>query len=266
MKLQAFHTALGEDSQIYSSDEEFGSWGLFNKLPQEDKDERLMLLNWLRDFKEKNEEEYARIKRMPTRARTGRRSTIKKNTTLVYIKNKHRHSFYFVKADATFEELTFVEAAREFKASTVEKGMPLHALHYEQIALALEQFKEEEFLTVHTDKSSVKFGPNEQNALAYIKNMRQMEFANDEDQPLFDAAREAIGRGRFQKLPRELNATLKTAQKEKWSTIERYNGLMEILKKYPLLEVANSDDNETQKADVSPFLKPQIIISESFTV
>ncbi len=31
IKLQAFHTALGEDSQIYSPDEEVGTFGLFDR-------------------------------------------------------------------------------------------------------------------------------------------------------------------------------------------------------------------------------------------
>lgn len=265
MKLQAFHTALGEDSQIYSSDEEFGTWGLFSKVPQEDKDERLMLLNWLRDFKEQNEELYARIKRMPGRARAGRRSVIKKNTTLTYVRNKHRHGFYFIKPDGSFEELTFVEAAREFKALPVERGVALHALHYEQVLLALSQFKEEEYVAIHADKTSVKFGPNEQKALSYIKTMQQTEFAQDEDTALFDAARDAIARGRFQKLPRELNGLLKTAQKEKWSIIERYNRLLEVLKKYPLQDQEPDGTDKAQVVEAVPFLKPQIIISESFS-
>jgi superfamily II DNA or RNA helicase len=39
MKLQAFHSALGEDSEIYSPDEETQSFGLFEKDVDEDKDE-----------------------------------------------------------------------------------------------------------------------------------------------------------------------------------------------------------------------------------
>jgi superfamily II DNA/RNA helicase len=41
MKLQAFHAALGEDSQIYSPDEETESFGLFDKEMEEEKDEKL---------------------------------------------------------------------------------------------------------------------------------------------------------------------------------------------------------------------------------
>jgi hypothetical protein len=72
MKLQAFHSAQGEDSQIYSEDEEFETFGLFDKDIQEEKDERLTLLMELRRFKSDNPEKFRRIRNLPLRARTGR--------------------------------------------------------------------------------------------------------------------------------------------------------------------------------------------------
>ena len=53
MKLQAFHSALGEDSQIYSQDEEIGTFGLFDRDLEEERDESLALLLELREFKRK---------------------------------------------------------------------------------------------------------------------------------------------------------------------------------------------------------------------
>jgi len=51
LKLQAFHSALGEDSQIYSDKEEIGTFGLFEQVPEEaEKDERLAYLMELREF------------------------------------------------------------------------------------------------------------------------------------------------------------------------------------------------------------------------
>ncbi len=63
MKLQAFHSALGEDSQIYSTVEEFESFGLFEKIPEEEKDERLEYLNFLRKFRSENPDLYKHISR-----------------------------------------------------------------------------------------------------------------------------------------------------------------------------------------------------------
>ncbi len=52
--LQAFHAALGEDSQIYSPDEETESFGLFDHELEEEKDEKLAYLMMIRDIKEKD--------------------------------------------------------------------------------------------------------------------------------------------------------------------------------------------------------------------
>src|SRR5205823_13943633 len=59
MKLQAFHTALGEDSQIYSVDEEVDTFGLFERSPEErERDERLALLMELRQFRQQHPEQF----------------------------------------------------------------------------------------------------------------------------------------------------------------------------------------------------------------
>ena len=74
MKLQAFHSALGEDSEIYSPDEEIQSFGLFEKDVDEDKDEKLIYLMELRKFKAESPELFRKIKNFPLRARVGRLS------------------------------------------------------------------------------------------------------------------------------------------------------------------------------------------------
>ena len=68
MKLQAFHSALGEDSEIFSPDEEIQSFGLFEKDVDEEKDERLAYLMELRKFKSENPQEFRRIRNLPLKA------------------------------------------------------------------------------------------------------------------------------------------------------------------------------------------------------
>src|SRR5207244_1052062 len=68
MKLQAFHTALGEDSQIYSETEEFSTFGLFERAPEDDeRDERLVLLMELRQFRQQHPEKFRRIQNLSLR-------------------------------------------------------------------------------------------------------------------------------------------------------------------------------------------------------
>ena len=53
MKIQAFHTAFGEDNQVFSTDEILDKVKLFNGNYQEEKDERLKFLYFLRNFRKK---------------------------------------------------------------------------------------------------------------------------------------------------------------------------------------------------------------------
>ena len=61
MKLQAFHSALGEDSQIYSTEEEVETFGIFEKNPEESRDERLTYLMELRKFKREHPNDFLRV-------------------------------------------------------------------------------------------------------------------------------------------------------------------------------------------------------------
>lgn len=269
MKLQAFHSALGEDSQIYSTEEEYGTFGLFEKLPEEERDERLIFLNFLRKFKDEYPDQYKRIKdNIPKRARTGRRNKINRDSTLVYIKNNKRDSFYYVYADKKYEELTFVEAANIFEAHVTEKGISLHSMHHDQVNVALATFKTEEGLNALGDKANVKLGPNETKAVTFINDLMKLDFVNDLEKEMIIAAKSAIRRGRFQKLPREINKVLKETQVQKLSGIDRFKKVMRVLQSFPLLE-AELEDNETEqsaKKKASAEKEPNIIISESFSI
>lgn len=284
MKLQAFHSALGEDSQIYSQEETTGTFGLFERVPEEERDERLHYLEVLRRFRAENPEEYLRIRgTVPLRARVGRTIPFTSNTTIAFIKDRKRDAFYFINQDLTIDEKTFVEAARIFEAHATEKAKPLHANHHAQIEAAINSFHTEQQITALGERASTKLGPNEQKALSFVNKVGWLEYATAEDKLLLDNAKVSIRRGRFQKLPRELNKLLRTSQTAKamvqegtdvatlTRTEQTYRKLIAILREFPLLEVADEsnpqgDKADRQKAERTGGLKPmpQVIISESF--
>ena len=273
IKLQAFHSALGEDSQIYSEDEEFGTFGLFEKIPEEEKDERLEYLNYLRKFREENPDEYYRIKNtIPKRARTGRQSKQARFQTVTYIKNSKRDSFYLIDKNMEIEELTFVEAARIYKAQFSERPSPLHELHHDQINKALDSFEEDENISNLGVKASTKLGPNESRAVSFIeKKIIPLEFVNKNDKEICEAGIRAIRKGKFQKLPREINKFVKQLKHQKPSLLETYKAVMQILNSYPLLEFIKDENDDpssggsTKKKRILKTKKPEIILSESFS-
>lgn len=265
MKLQAFHSALGEDSQIYSNKEEFGTFGLFEKVPEEEKDERLEYLNYLRKFREENPDLYQKIKKtIPGRARTGRKNKSSKDQTITFIKNKKRDVFYLIYQNKEFEELTFVEAARIFKALVSERSIPLHELHHEQIEVALASFYDEENITNLGDLAPVKLGPNEKRAIAFLTHQGQQEFVSIDEKELLEASKLAIRKGKFQKLPREINKLMKDSKGKNLSRSQVYDSLVKILKSYPVMDVIILEspiNTKLQKAKETP----NIILSESFS-
>ena len=264
VKLQAFHSALGEDSQIYTKDEEFSSFGLFERIPEEERDERLIFLSELRKFRDQNPEQFRKIQNMPKRARAGRKEKTRDNSTISYLKNNRRDSFYFCKKDGSFDELTFVEAARIYEAKVTEKGIPIHNKHYEHINLALEVFKTEMFIKSLGDRASVKLGPNEKNAIAFIGATMSYDFVTEEEKKVLDLTKLAIRRGRFQKLPRDINKLIKKIKQDKTNRVDQFHLLMKIVKGYPIAVLDNEGEVDSM-ITVKESQLPEIIISESFS-
>jgi superfamily II DNA/RNA helicase len=266
IKLQAFHSALGEDSQIYSNDEEYGTFGLFEKLPEEEKDERQILLENLRKFKADHPDEFKRIKNIPKRARTGRKDKSRSTSTIVYLKNKARDSFFYIKPDESFEELTFIEAARIFKAEVSERAIPRHDLHHQQVSLAIKTFEEETATKTVTSSKGIKLGPNESKAIVALGTLKDFSEINTEERDLVLFAIESIRRGVFQKLHRDINALVKQFHKSAFNKPEKLDAIIKLLKNYPLTQAHEDalDNNEI----IEPIIeqpKPLIIISESFS-
>lgn len=266
MKLQAFHSALGEDSQIYSTLEEIGTFGLFDKNVSEEKDEKLALLMELRKFKEENPERFRQIKNMPLRARVGRKDRTKRNTTICFIRNERRDAFYWVRENLELEELTFVETAREFRADLPEKGIPLHEDHHAHVQKGIADFEKK----LQAEASSQMVvdttqGPNEKKALSYLDGFFKFQFLSNEEIEKLKATKQAIKLGKFQNLQREVNALKKNVSKTPLKPVELVDALFRLIDKYPIEATDTTDYRPTVTVRSFEKLKPEIIISESYS-
>ena len=269
MKLFAFHAALGEDSQIYSTDESPESFGLFDKNVDEERDEKLRYLMWLRQLKEENPDLIKRINKMPLRARVGRKSKLIPMSTIVFIRNKRRDAFTFIREDGSIEELTFLEAVKEFEARTEEKAIPLHDKHHEQVAKAIDIFsKKEDESRAITKKVVSSQGPNEKKALAYLDGFVHVPNITNEEVDLIEKAKRAISTGRFQQLQRDINKLQNAVKKAPVKTVVLLERVMKIITSYPL-EHVGLNGFEAQAISKERYVKelmPEIIISESFNL
>lgn len=265
LKLQAFHSALGEDSQIYSTDEEIETFGLFDREVEEERDERLAYLMELREFKDENPELFRKIKNLPLRCRTGRKDKLSDTSSLTFIRNDRRDAFYFIKPDNGLEELTFVETARRFKTVMSEKSLPLHDKHHVQIQAAVDDFgtklNEEASAERVVDATQ---GPNERKAKQFLDMFLSMPITGTEEKRLIEAAKLAIRRGRFTALQRDINKLQRSVKKAPLKPAALLDKLIEILEKFPL-DPNEETDTPLLNVKTEALFKPEIIISESFT-
>ncbi len=264
MKLQAFHAALGEDSQIYSLEEETGSFGLFDQDIEEERDEALALLMELRAFREREPVRFREIRSLPVRARCGRKDKTRSASTVVFVRNRHRDGFYFVGADGNQETLTFVQAARIFEARVQEKAIPLHDRHHEQVQVAEAEFQQQVQQEIAARKVvDTRQGPQEKKALAFLDACGGMPLTGASERSLIAEAKKAVRAGRFQQLVRDVNTLQGTQRKLKSSFVVLLDALLAILGKYPL--GADADQESAPKPPRSSTdLRPEIVISQSF--
>ncbi|HEX4084165.1 MAG TPA: helicase-related protein [Chthoniobacteraceae bacterium] len=267
MKLQAFHTALGEDSQIYSVDEEVDTFGLFERTPEEsERDERLALLMELRRFRRENPETFARVKALPRRARTGRIDPARSGSTVTFIRNRRRDAFYRIKGDVPPEEINLLEAAREFRApDPEEKSVPLHSEHHAQVQSAIAAFGEAVIAgALLPQVVDAIQGPNEKRALSFLDAVLSFPFLTEEDRQRILSAKTAVRRARFQNLQRQINALQRSQKTTRNTPAVITDKLIEILRAYPLDEQqpppAPAGDAPPPRAETDP----DIILSESF--
>jgi superfamily II DNA/RNA helicase/HKD family nuclease len=267
LKLQAFHSALGEDSQIYSDEEQVESFGLFDHAAQEEKDEKLKILLELRTFKAENPELFRQIKNMTLRARTGRENTKLHNTTIAFIRSEKRNSFLLVRGKEAPQELTFLQAEEIFRAHKEEKPAPLTDLHHEQVeratALFYQQLASENQSERNVEKSTNSSEKQANMQLeAILKFAKNQNLAGEGELKLLELAQTAIAQGKFQKLSKEIAKLHKDLKKAAMPPSKQLEAVLKIIKAYPLQENEEKQEQKTTK-DTQP-MAPEIIISESF--
>lgn len=127
VKLQSFHSALGEDSQIYSHEEIVHQFELFNKDVRDNVDKELELLRVLRQLYATDRDLYDRIKRLPAKSRTwrsrqstGRADALAPRQTLVYLSSGGKKEFYQVLPGQAPRHLDFQQAVEILQAEPTE--------------------------------------------------------------------------------------------------------------------------------------------------
>lgn len=268
VKLQGFHTAFGEDAQIYTHEEMLEQFELFKEGLKDDEDKRLQYLRFIREFKDNNPKEFKRIKHFPMKARTGRKreNVIKENTeqgTVVFLKSPYKMEFYQVNTDTKVNALTFLEAAQYFEANSAEPGYDLPEHHYTQVEAALHTF-EQDFLgsTTETVTTNDKADAISAQAKKFLREMKSIT-KRDEVKTACTSLSELVDKGTFTPLPNEIRKIRQQLDKKQITYGQVDNLIIMVARKYDAFE---SEDGERTdlNTEIDTNISPDIVLSETF--
>lgn len=259
MKIQAFHTAFGEDNQVFSTDEILDEVKLFSGTYKEEQDERLKFLYFLRNFRKNNKTWFDKIKKMPLKSRVGRSSTkINKpdlqNGTAAFLKTDKKFEFYWVDSNNQPREITPIEAFKIFEANQNEKNAELIPSHHDHVNNAIKHFETLEYELVQAQTDPEALGGVAQSAKKGLSGMINYPQLTEKQRDNIKKIINLIDIGKYTNLPSEIDKL----QKKKVNLDTAILEIDQIAERY---SVNFSDIQKGQKRKVE---KPVLIISESF--
>ncbi|HEY9704179.1 MAG TPA: helicase-related protein, partial [Allocoleopsis sp.] len=260
MKIQAFHTAFGEDNQVFSTEEILDEVKLFSGTYKEEEDERLRFLYFLRNFKQKNKAWFERIKKLPLKSRVGRNSTIINkpelvNSTVAFLKTDKKLEFYWIDCHNQPGEITPVEAFQIFETDQNETSVELIANHHDQVNKAMEHFTmiEQDLWQSQTDPEAL--GGVAQNAKKFLSTMINHPKITEKQRENIRKIIVLIDIGKYTNLPSDVDKLQRKKVELNMTILE----IDKISARYGI------DLLDAQKGNQGKAEKPVLIISESFT-
>ncbi|WP_338877280.1 helicase-related protein (plasmid) [Spirosoma sp. SC4-14] len=266
LKLQGFHTVFGEDARVYTLEEIIEQFRLFNQVGEQ-RDIRLEYLEFIRKFRADQPDEFRRIKKLPRKARTGRRPKTNDESyagsSICFVQNDFKKELYLTDNNH-IRELTFEEAVRVFEAQANEESVTLPEFHFEHISRTVRKFDADMQAQQQPTPVSEQADARTNYAKAFLRQLHphaltdQFEVAYRKLIPLLDE-------GTYINLTIDLDRLRRESQKRgKLAGIEQ--AVIKIAEKYTSkLNLADEQPEGDEKPQKLLSAEPEIIISETFT-
>jgi len=185
--------------------------------------------------------------------------------TIAFIRDQKRDAFLYARSDGSLEELTFLETAKRFQCVPTNGLYPCMRNTTPRCSRQWIVFRNQvEAEKAQDKKVDITQGPNEKKALVYLDAFTNLPFISDEEKSLIVLAKEAIRKGRFQNLQRDVNKLQRSQAKVKVQPAILLEKLVQLLIKYPLTQPEPADE-PVVPTPVIAVTEPAIIISESFS-
>lgn len=262
VKLQGFHSAFGEDAQIYSKEEIVKEFQMFDNNVKDYIDKKIELLREVRDLYNNDRELYHKIKALPMKSRAMRDIGKHSGKSVVFVSSNIKTEFYLA-TSKNIETIDFLEAVEYLKAEPEEQPVPFSddEQHYKHVNKALEKYSTE--YVEAADTSSINRPDLDKTSLEANKFLRTIKQITTDSELVSqcNVLTGYINEGiyaqlprRLKKLSREYKNDQKRIREEEYKIKEEIKGLFE--------EYQTMDKN--QRHDAQDISNPQIVISESF--
>lgn len=262
VKLQGFHSAFGEDAQIYSKEEIVKEFQMFDNNVKDYIDKKIELLREVRDLYNNDRELYHKIKALPMKSRAMRDIGKHSGKSVVFVSSNIKTEFYLA-TSKNIETIDFLEAVEYLKAEPEEQPVPFFddEQHYKHVNKALEKYSTE--YVEAADTSSINRPDLDKTSLEANKFLRTIKQITTDSELVSqcNVLTGYINEGIYAQLPRclkKLSREYKNDQKrireEEYKIKEEIEGLFE---EYQTMD-------KEQRHDAQDISNPQIVISESF--
>ena len=276
IKIQGFHSAFGEDAQIYSKEEIVKEFQMFNPDIMDVVDRNLKFLEEVRALYRTNRKLYNRIKALPMKSRTVRKvdaCQVKKNdllhSTIVYLSSPQKIEYYWVHDDGRAESIPFLDAMDIMNAKMDEQPEPFEEVmdyHYEQVKNAVQSYKSHVIAVVDTDSiANMKKDKSTNDVLSILRMMQRTlgadEVHNGQSIEQCQKLQKIVEQGVFTGLRSSINSFGRAIKKKQLSSSEVIEQTIEKLAE--LYERYNIPI-ESEEEQSEEMIEPQIVVSETF--
>ncbi len=257
-KIQMFHDILGEDARYLSDGEEIGSQELFETLnrkqaytgEEEEGDSELKYLEMMRELRDKSPELFEKIKRLPKKARSGRRfEGLDVDRLVTFFRVGALKKFYCNQCGES-SEITFFDAVDLLECAPDTPRQSIPTDYYHRLEINKQRFARDTF----QEDVKTKIGGGRSNIDYIEKRLKDKSFRNcqkftDADEEFIAGVRQMITQGLIAK------KTAQSLKKEFEKTLDPLE-MLAILHKH--IRVIHKHDAENA---ISSGQKREIVLS-----
>ena len=262
VKLQGFHSAFGEDAQIYSKEEIVKEFQMFDNNVKDYIDKKIELLREVRELYNNDRELYRKIKALPMKSRAMRNIGKHSGKSVIFVSSNIKTEFYLA-TSTNIETIDFLEAVEYLKAEPEEQPVPFSddEQHYKHVNKALEKYSTE--YVEAADTSSINRPDLDKTSLEANKFLRTIKQITTDSELVSqcNVLTGYINEGIYAQLPRRLKKLSREYKNDQKRIREEEYKIKEEIK--GLFEEYQTMDKE-QRHDAQDISNPQIVISESF--